>query len=583
MSDTSSRFSLRAWRTVRAASTLATLTMGVAPLAAQPAADQPAAFVHGFMSGELGWVRAGDSLASVFRIRPSYPELTWNNRWADQAGELDNAMAGEGQIIAVGHSNGGLITRVWSRGGGPTDRIATVGSLHQGAQLAERAITGAVFNYPDLVLGDILAAFEWYSYWESQRTGLAALGALAMVFDVSNGVYTLMRRIRDILADWGFFEIAAYVGVPALYDMSPARSEYFTNANGFGLNTPANLAREALATRARVGIIGRYGVPGSIMLNTLRAGRAQSWINARYILHALSVTLWDYYENYLPESEPYYAQLHGGSVLWFTIAFDMEVMDVYWLYNIGALGDYDPVQYVYNWEESDGIVPESSQQYPGRTNERVVEERVTHTEEKQSPAVLRQLELTFEADFQVPRRAQTVASVQVSPSTLSLTAGQTAQLGATARNAAGGTITGRQFNWLSSDTTVATVTSAAGVTARAVGTASITATVDGVVGSASVQVSAPAPAFTAVSIAGPVTIRAGATCLWVASTSGGSGFSYQWTRNGSIVGTNASDVTLTESGGGTFTLAVSATDNTGVTRSTSRQVSVSSSAGVCLQ
>ena len=577
------RYSQLRSKRVGIAGVVVMLLSGVGPLPAQGPADQPAAFVHGFASNQFGWVQAGDSLSRAFRIRPTYPELTWSDRWTDQAGELNSAMEGESQIIAVGHSNGGLISRVWSRGGGATDRIVTVGSPHQGVRLAERALTGAVFNYPVLVARDAAEAFNYYSYWEFQRTGAPALGALAMMFDVTNRVFTLVGRIRDILADYGFFEIGSFVLVPALYDMSNVRSEYFTNANGFGINTPANLVREALSIQARVGIIGRYGIPGNIMLNTLFAGRAQRWINARFTVGVLAVNLFDYYENYLPEWEPYYPELHYGAWRWYVLAVDMLQMDLYWMDHIGALGDYVPQQYAYEWEESDGIVPESSQEYRLGTRQRVALGRLTHTEEKQSPGVFDQLRLTFETDFQVPRRPQAVASVQVSPGNVALTVGQTAQLTATAYNAVGGTISGRQFSWLSTDTTIATASSAGLVTARGAGTASITATVDAIVGSASVQVSAPSPAFTAVTIVGPATIRVGATCTWLASTSGGSGFSYQWTRNGSFEGTNEAEVTMTESGGGTFTLSVTATDNSGVTRMASRTVSVSSSAGVCLQ
>ena len=83
----------------------------------------------------------------------------------------------------------------------------------------------------------------------------------------------------------------------------------------------------------------------------------------------------------------------------------------------------------------------------------------------------------------------TVASVAVTSATTTMTAfGSTIQLTAVAKDAAGGTISGRTFTWSSSDQTVVTVSSSGLATAVADGAASITATADGVDGSASLTV-----------------------------------------------------------------------------------------------
>jgi hypothetical protein len=66
------------------------------------------------------------------------------------------------------------------------------------------------------------------------------------------------------------------------------------------------------------------------------------------------------------------------------------------------------------------------------------------------------------------------------------------QLTATARNAAGGAVTGRSVTWSSSAGAVATVNGLGVVTAVAVGTTVVSATVDGVTGSSSIAVQ-PAP------------------------------------------------------------------------------------------
>ena len=83
-----------------------------------------------------------------------------------------------------------------------------------------------------------------------------------------------------------------------------------------------------------------------------------------------------------------------------------------------------------------------------------------------------------------------VVTVEVNPGALALFTGETSQLGVVAQDSDGNTLslTGRTVTWKSNKTTVATVSGTGLVTARAVGSAVITATVDGQQGFASVTV-----------------------------------------------------------------------------------------------
>ena len=83
-----------------------------------------------------------------------------------------------------------------------------------------------------------------------------------------------------------------------------------------------------------------------------------------------------------------------------------------------------------------------------------------------------------------------VASVSVAPTPVSLAAGDSAQLTATAKDTAGNPLAGRAFAWASSDTTVAVVSPTGKVRAKKAGNASITAT-SGAAGAAAVTVTAP--------------------------------------------------------------------------------------------
>ncbi|MGQ0639154.1 MAG: beta strand repeat-containing protein [Gemmatimonadaceae bacterium] len=82
-----------------------------------------------------------------------------------------------------------------------------------------------------------------------------------------------------------------------------------------------------------------------------------------------------------------------------------------------------------------------------------------------------------------------VANVTVTPTTPNMFPGDVLTLTATARDAGGNVITGRPTTWSSSNTAVATVVATTGVvTAVTSGAATITATVDGVSGSATVTI-----------------------------------------------------------------------------------------------
>lgn len=104
--------------------------------------------------------------------------------------------------------------------------------------------------------------------------------------------------------------------------------------------------------------------------------------------------------------------------------------------------------------------------------------------------------------------APTVAEVSVTPSTAGLVVGQGLTLAAAARDAGGTVLQGRTVTWQSSNVAVATVSAGGQVLAVATGSASITATVDGISGAAQISVSATPVASVTLSVAN-VTIPVG--------------------------------------------------------------------------
>ena len=115
-----------------------------------------------------------------------------------------------------------------------------------------------------------------------------------------------------------------------------------------------------------------------------------------------------------------------------------------------------------------------------------------------------------------------VASVDVAPATASIVNGQTLQLAATPEDAAGAPLTDRSTSWASSNTAVATVSSTGLVTARSVGTATITATSEGKVGTSEITVTAAPVALLSVS-PGAVSVEAGRNVQVTATTYDGNG------------------------------------------------------------
>jgi uncharacterized protein YjdB len=106
-----------------------------------------------------------------------------------------------------------------------------------------------------------------------------------------------------------------------------------------------------------------------------------------------------------------------------------------------------------------------------------------------------------------------VASVSITPSTITMVAGDKLQLSASAKDANGTVLTGRTVTWASANTQAVTV-SAGEITAVNPGSAHITATIDGVSGAADVTVTkAPVQSITVT----PATVVAGQKVTLVAT------------------------------------------------------------------
>jgi hypothetical protein len=100
-----------------------------------------------------------------------------------------------------------------------------------------------------------------------------------------------------------------------------------------------------------------------------------------------------------------------------------------------------------------------------------------------------------------------VASVAVAPDTATIEVGASRKLSAAVGDAGGAALTGRTVNWTSSNAAVASVDGTGLVTARAPGSAAITATSEGKSGTATITVPVPKTSLSLVSVNGSPVAR----------------------------------------------------------------------------
>ena len=162
-----------------------------------------------------------------------------------------------------------------------------------------------------------------------------------------------------------------------------------------------------------------------------------------------------------------------------------------------------------------------------------------------------------------------VASVSVSAPAGSIIVGQTAQLSATPRDAAGTAITGRTVTWATSTASIATVSNTGLVTGVSAGSATISATVDGKTGTRLVDIIPPPVASVSVTAAAS-SIQAGQTTQATAVTRDGAGNiltgrAVTWGTSNPNVATVSTTGLVTGVGGGTATISASSEGQLGST------------------
>ncbi|MEX1186565.1 MAG: hypothetical protein WEA80_08235, partial [Gemmatimonadaceae bacterium] len=273
-----------------------TLVLGASMLAGAfaPAQSQdvPAHFVHGIRSSGSTWKSAADRLAQEFAIAQTYPDLPQERPFSEQAARLDAVAGGASGVIAVGHSNGGQVSRVWNLNYGRNNRIATVGSPHRGVTLATNILDGTAFSRPAAMALNITQTVGYYVDLEARLHGWWSLPISNKGLSALRNMYNFFFNFYAIVAQPGLgflerqFAMSTY---PVLFDMDPTSSYWY---NG-GLNSKTNMSREAQSMTARVGVVVRYGYPEGIFFKALSPVNANDWQEARYRAWIVAMTLYE--------------------------------------------------------------------------------------------------------------------------------------------------------------------------------------------------------------------------------------------------------------------------------------------------
>jgi pimeloyl-ACP methyl ester carboxylesterase len=246
---------------------IAVIALAAAIAAARPAMaqDPPLVLLHGFKSNGTGWGEAQTRFNRQLTVTVYNPSIIgWKALFPEQAAELQGKLPGiEGVPVVVGHSNGGVLAREWSKTK-PMKGLLTLSSPNQGAPIANNAIAWGMYN-ASIVAGlmNVQASFSnpnEGSYWILS----VIQGALAFAADtVGIGVAALGATGLDIAAP--------------VFSQDKVGSSYMQS-----LNSGGNLAREATAIPNRVSIatyVPDYNLGGAF--------RALSPDNADYFRAAL--------------------------------------------------------------------------------------------------------------------------------------------------------------------------------------------------------------------------------------------------------------------------------------------------------
>ena len=302
---------------------------------------RPSAFIHGFVAEPSDWAATANRLKARVAIAPHLPKVSWREKFETQGKQVESQLSSLAtNSIAVGHSNGGVVAREWARlrqlGG-----IITIGTPHRGAPILANLPGWAAFTGTTRgLVNRVFSAFADGTDW----TSILAIVESALLVTADYSLWSLTNLIKVL---------GVTTTTPVMPQMTP-NSSYLTSLNG-----SSNLAREASRAPKRVGIV-------SVASNFYLAGPARAIAPeqadeiATTMYTTSSVLL--FWGNYiLLNADP--SDLDATDLAMALIAVSDQILAIDPTY-CRMVSRVDMATCV----ENDGLVPTTSQSYPGAPN-----------------------------------------------------------------------------------------------------------------------------------------------------------------------------------------------------------------------
>lgn len=533
----------------------ATLSAGARCVQAQ---KQPVLFVHGLNSDGSIWQPAADSLRTLLPILGLRPSLSKKDTYLQQALSLKQfAQSQSGgplpdTTIAIGHSNGGIVSREAARNGLRLRGLVTVGSPQLGAPLVDHLFDLSVGDAGAWLANNLSEPYRYYRQFNDSWPWIIA------------------GNLANWLYNTAYYFPEATVAAIAVSGQDQLLGQMMTTspvlAGTGSLNGPSNLSTEAATIATRVQVTGQVADPwlGSLWWALTPNSWAQN-TSAQIALYFALMDTFEYYYNYWNLNDPDAYAKRAGAYLWLNAAGVVPWINGEWCWLIGA----------YSWPPGcvshDGIVPVSRQLYPGNTFSHQIPDVAHHFEPSRfsgSPGGFNGLR----SDFGLQECSSLGPfSVPISGTPANLGVGYAATLSAQVLNLCDQPVSGYAITWTSANTSLATVNSSGVVTGQGVGYATITASASGKSGSTTIRVTATNhPLLTNVIAIGPTqTVRNCPTTWDVSATGGAPPLTYKWSINGVQKQNGApTQYTYTPTTAGSFSLVLTATDSRGDVKST---------------
>src|SRR5688572_24223740 len=266
----------------------------------RPAAAQqpvPVVFVHGFKSSGGTWEAAATRLQGQLAIQPHRPSLRWQDGYATPANQLQALHPSlPGNTILVGHSNGGIVSREWSRSH-PAAAIITAATPHTGAPIARNASLFVGYNLE--IFGRTADIRDAWGLVEHSWTWI--LWEIADVVD--NAVQIGYDSIFFLSGTLG-----VDLAMPVWQEMRSG-SSFLSN-----MKSDANKGREASAIPTRVGLVDRAR---NFYWGGIFRAVAPDYADGISVAMHIGADLLDYWGTYLYVRGPeYFDNYHRAETLW---------------------------------------------------------------------------------------------------------------------------------------------------------------------------------------------------------------------------------------------------------------------------